>query len=222
MLSAHALSRRGTAGERLLDDVSFELQPGSRVALRGRTGSGKTLLLRSLSLIDPVAGGDVLWEGRSVADADVPGFRRRVFYASQNPTLFEGTVEDNLRVPFSLKAHPGEFDRGRALELLEPLGKDEEFLSRRQSRLSGGEAQIVALVRGLSIEPRVLLLDEPTASMDPETERAAEELVLAWLATAPERNAFLWVSHSPEQAERVSKALWEIRDGHLYRQVEAA
>ena len=214
MLSADAIGRRGEDGERLLSGLSLELPAGSRVAIQGPTGAGKTLLLRSLALLDPVEEGEVRWGGSPIEDCDVPEFRRRVLYLAQRPALFEGTVEDNLRIPYSLRHTEGRFDRQAAVERLAILGREASFLSRRQGRLSGGEAQLVALVRALQLEPQVLLLDEPTAAMDPETESAAEGVLLAWLGEDADRS-FLWVSHSSEQTERVAQELWTLRGGRL-------
>ena len=214
MLSADAIGRRGEDGERLLSGLSLELPAGSRVAIQGPTGAGKSLLLRSLALLDPVEEGEVRWGGSPIEDCDVPEFRRRVLYLAQRPALFEGTVEDNLRIPYSLRHTEGRFDRQATVERLAILGREASFLSRRQGRLSGGEAQLVALVRALQLEPQVLLLDEPTAAMDPETESAAEGVLLAWLGGDADRS-FLWVSHSSEQTERVAQERWTLRGGRL-------
>jgi ABC-type sugar transport system ATPase subunit len=94
---------RTDGGRVLLDDVSLEVGAGERVALQGPSGSGKTLLLRSLALLDPLDQGEVLYEGEPVADDEVPGFRRRVVYLTQAPVLVEGTVADNLALPFRLR-----------------------------------------------------------------------------------------------------------------------
>ena len=214
MLSARSISRRGEAGERLLSGLSLELPAGGRVAVRGPTGAGKSLLLRSLALLDPLDDGEVLWDGSPVEDCDVPAFRRRVLYLAQRPALFEGSVEANLEIAYSLSGTGGRFERDRAITRLDALGRGTDFLARDQSRLSGGEAQLVALVRALQVEPQVLLLDEPTAAMDPETEGAAESAILSWLA-ADECRAFLWVSHSSEQAARLADQTWTLRDGRL-------
>ena len=98
-------------------------------------------------------------------------------------------MEDNLRYPFTLKAQqPRSFDRRRALDLLEALGRGAGFLDKSSRDLSGGEAQIVAFVRAVQLEPTVLLLDEPTASLDLATARALEAVLNGWFtARAGER-----------------------------------
>ena len=107
----------------LLHNVSLEVRGGDRLALAGPSGGGKTLLLRALALLDPLDVGAACWRGQPVAAAEVPAFRRRVAYLHQRPALFEGTVEDNLRLPFSLAVHREQsFDRERALALLATLG----------------------------------------------------------------------------------------------------
>src|SRR6266478_4288314 len=85
----------------LLRDVSLAVRGGDRLAIIGPTGSGKTLLLRSLALLDPTDEGQVLRLNGPISPDSVPDFRRQVIYLHQRPALIEGTVEDNLRLPFS-------------------------------------------------------------------------------------------------------------------------
>ncbi len=109
-----------------------------------------------------------------------------MIYIHQRPALHEGSVEDNFRFPFTLKAHSARsFDRERAIDLLIALGRDATFLDKSTRDLSGGETQIVAFVRALQLDPAMLLLDEPTASLDPETARALEAVIDRWLAACP-------------------------------------
>jgi putative ABC transport system ATP-binding protein len=215
LLEARGVGRRAPAGGPwLLQDVSLAVRAGERVALVGPSGAGKTLLLRALALLDPLDAGTVHWRGRPGADADVPAFRGRVAYLHQRPALFEGDVESNLLLPYALRTHRGRaFDRAHVLRLLAPLGRGEEFLARSQRDLSGGEAQVVALLRAVQLAPSVLLLDEPTAALDPDSTRAIEELVAGWLREAPLERAHVWVSHDPAQAERVADRKVYLRAG---------
>ncbi len=103
------------------------------------------------------------------------------------------------------------FDPERALALLARLGRDEAFLSQQGANLSGGEGQIVALVRVLLVEPTVLLLDEATASLDPDATRRVEALIVDWRREAPER-ACLWVSHDSAQLGRVATRSVSLQD----------
>ncbi|HEX6199680.1 MAG TPA: ATP-binding cassette domain-containing protein [Thermoanaerobaculia bacterium] len=222
ILEAAGLGRRAPGGGPwLLRGVSLALAPGDRLAVEGPTGAGKTVLLRALALLDPVDEGEVRFRGRSPADREVPAFRRRVAYLHQSPALAEGTVEENLRLPFRLAVHRNgggagagaRFERARAVELLAALGRDEGFLGREREDLSGGERQIVALVRLLQLEPEVLLLDEPTAALDPTTTGNAEELLSAWAAAAG--RAWIWVSHDAEQGARLADRRLRLAGGRI-------
>jgi putative ABC transport system ATP-binding protein len=205
LLDAQGLGRRKPGGDEwLLRDVSLTIRPGDRLAIAGPSAAGKTLLMRSLALLDRLDAGEVHWCGKTVAPAEVPDFRRQVIYLHQRPALFEGTVEDNLQRPFGLHVHRGRrFDREWIINRLRSVGRSPDFLQRPSSDLSGGEAQITALLRALQLAPGVLLLDEPTAALDPETAHAAEQLVAAWLGEDAAR-ATVWVSHNAEQARRVA------------------
>ncbi len=212
-----ALGLRRRVGEReLLGDVALELQLGQRLALVGATGSGKTLLLRALALLDPVDAGEVRYRGEAVRGDAVPVFRSRVSYLHQRPALVEGTVEHNLRQPFELEVHhKKQFDRPRVVELLAGLQREASFLEKQQRELSGGESQMVALLRAMQLDPEVLLLDEPTAALDASSVAAVERLVATWFAERPETRATVWVTHDPAQAGRVGTAVREMRAGRL-------
>jgi putative ABC transport system ATP-binding protein len=208
--------RDARTAKTLLAATDFALVAGARTAVTGPSGAGKSVFLRALALLDPLDDGEVLWRGRCIARADIPRYRRSVAYVRQRPALVDGSVEDNLRYPYTLHTYRDvTFDRTRAAALAERAGRGGDFLGKRAADLSGGEAQIAALVRVLQLSPEVLLLDEPTASLDPQAARAVEALVDAWFDEAPAERAFIWVSHDPAQASRVSDRQVPMTAGRL-------
>lgn len=217
LLSAKNLGRRYPGGDRwLFQDFDLDLESGDRLALVGPTGSGKSLILRALALLDPVDSGEVLWRGNPIADTEVPSYRSQVTYLQQRSPLVPGTVEENLRIPFDLQVRSKfPFPRDEALHLLEAFGAGEEFLAKKDANLSGGERQIVGLLRAFLAQPTVLLLDEPTASLDRDSAANVEDLVLAWQAESSGSRTFLWVSHDPEQVVRVAAQTLKLARGRL-------
>jgi len=157
-----------------LEKVSFSVAPGERIALLGRPGAGKTTLLRCLAGLSRPDSGRILIDGLALDDIARFDRMKWMTYKSQDPAVFAGTLEDNLRVS-------GCKDEERFSEAIWAAGLDVEFksgrmslgmqLDERGSNLSGGQRQKVALVRAFAQPSRILLLDEPTLGLDPESER---------------------------------------------------
>ena len=184
--------------------LAIRLAPGERVAISGPSGSGKTLLLRALAGLDEVDEGEIALAGRYIDDWPMPSYRATVAYLPQRATMVEGTVEANLRLPFTLRTHSRrEFPLEEAERSLSDLGRPSDFLRQPATELSGGEAQLVALLRALLIKPKVLLLDEPSASLDESASEALEAVVGRWLE-AEHGRAVIWTSHRSSQLERVT------------------
>jgi putative ABC transport system ATP-binding protein len=216
LVAACAIERRDPVRDAtLLFPTDFTLHEGERAVITGPSGSGKSVFLRTLALLDPVDAGRILWRGAAIPRSGVPAYRRRVAYIAQRPAMLDGSVEDNLRYPFGLKVYRDlHFDRAAVARLASAASRGEDFLDKRASELSGGEAQIAALIRVLQLAPDVLLLDEPTASLDPTSAREIEALVDAWFAGNRAR-ASIWVSHDPEQARRVGERQLTMVAGRL-------
>jgi putative ABC transport system ATP-binding protein len=217
LLTARGISRFEPGGNRhLLDRITLAIDAGERVGLVGPTGAGKTVLLRAMAMLDPVTAGQILWQDRAMRGNCVPRFRTRVSYVHQRPVLLEGTVEENLRLPFSLRQHRyRQFEPDRVAAWLDRLGRSPSFLAKHHRDLSGGEGQLVSLVRALELEPQVLLLDEPTSALDRPTATQAERLVADWLAERPDERAYVWVSHDTDQTRRMCDRFVYINDGQL-------
>ncbi len=214
-LEAINVSRR--AGDQwLLRDISLTIRSGQCRAVTGPSGSGKSLLLRALALLDPLAGGEIRWGDQIPRRREIPVFRSRVIYLHQRPSLREGTVEENCRFLFSMNVHQAKrFERKRLVQWLDALGRTEAFLSKPIAQLSGGELQLTAIMRAIQLDPNVLLLDEPTAALDAAATSAVETLIKQWLDADPGQRALLWVTHDRDQASRIATNMLRIAAGKL-------
>jgi putative ABC transport system ATP-binding protein len=200
----------GDGGERLLDDLELELQLAGTVAVVGPSGAGKTTLLRLCNRLEVPTSGRVLLDGEDLAGLDPLRLRRRVGMVSQRPVLFAGSVRDNLAVA-APHADPA--------PMLERVGLDRSLLDRQADDLSGGEAQRLCVARTLATEPEILLMDEPTASLDAVSRDRVEELVRALNASGM---SILWVTHDLEQAARLASRCVVLIDGRLASPDDAA
>ena len=216
LLSVDHISRRDhLTGEPLLREISISIAGGERIALRGKSGSGKSLLLRAIALLDPIDEGSISWNGETIFGSAVPDYRRQVVYLPQQAVVVEETVDEAIRRPFLYQSRKQRvYDPAPTLGHLQQLARDETFLTKRTSDLSGGEKQITALLRALAVNPSVLLLDEATSALDAETARVAEQLVQAWQQQDDVRSA-VWVSHDQAQSERVAQRTIEIEAGRI-------
>ncbi|MBE9143628.1 ABC transporter ATP-binding protein [Planktothrix mougeotii] len=194
--------------------VNLALSPGVSLGLVGATGTGKTLLLRTLAGLDPVDEGEIKLGNRPLNQCYMPEYRSFVIYLHQRPILLEGTVETNLKSVYTLSVHRQKsYNYQRVDNWLLDIGRSPNFLQQSAQNLSGGETQLVALIRALQLDPLVLLLDEPTASLDPRTTEQVESLIQRWLTENPER-ACIWTSHDSKQLHRVTQVQQELVSVH--------
>jgi ABC-type iron transport system FetAB ATPase subunit len=197
-------------GRRILDGASIRVRPGEAVAIQGPSGSGKSTLARTLaSLIEPDAG-SVLLGGREAKEIPPVEFRTRVAFLAQQPAMFEGSVLANLGA--GPRLHGKSLEEERARELTSAVGLDEQILPREARTLSGGEKQRVALARALANAPEVLLLDEPTAALDPD----AGERIVALLRDLRARGlSLVMVTHVEAHARALGGTLYRCERGRL-------
>lgn len=220
--SEHAVLMAGVAREvtaddgqtrRLLADIDLAVACGGLMHIVGPSGSGKSSLIRLINRLDEAAAGRIDVLGRAIADWPPRQLRRRVAMVFQEPMLLEMNVERNLRLPFDLNGgEPDDLDE-RMRSVLEQVGLSAEMLDRRADQLSVGQKQRVTLARALITEPDVLLLDEPTSSLDPRT---AEDLLDQVAAVRQQRSlTIVMVTHRLSEAQRMGGDLTVLIDGRI-------
>lgn len=202
-------------GERVvLNLASLEIRAGEILGILGHNGSGKSTLLRILALLEAPDDGRLWLDGEPVSFSSLSQ-RRQVTLLLQTPYLLSRSVEANIAYGLGARGLHGPAARQRVEEAMRQVGLEPAlFLKRRRHELSGGEAQRVALAARLALRPRILLMDEPTASVD---EESAGRIATAARRTADQGSAVVIVSHDYDWIAPLADRLIRLKGG---RQVD--
>lgn len=202
--------RKSYDGRQVLDAKEGRVRSGSRTAIVGPNGAGKSTLLKIIAGLESPDEGAVLYDGNN----QFP--QMDVTLVFQKPYLISSTVEKNIAYPMKLRGFSPEQIENRITELTEELNFS-GFRKQKSWKLSGGETQKVALARALSFRPKLLLLDEPTANIDPYTTSEIERMLLSITDTT-----IIMVTHNLAQAKRVCDDIIMLHEGQIVETGRAA
>ena len=203
-------------GADILRHVDLSIERGEVFALIGPTGSGKTTLLRLLDLLDTPAYGRLRFDGADVTESarDRHEARRRMAFVLQKPVVFKASVYENVARGLRWRGLSRAQTRSRVDDVREMVGLEDQR-DRRAQTLSGGEMQRVAIARAVAIDPEVLLLDEPTASLDPPSALRVEGLVADIIRRY--HTTVIMATHDLPQGERLATRAAVLLDGEIHQ-----
>ena len=202
-----------TYGDKIvLDSINLKINKGEILALLGPNGSGKTTILKIFSLLEPSTNGEVTISGESVNTKNTERIRMLVTLVFQKTTLFSTSVYNNVSYGLKIRKMPKETCNQAVKKALE-LVKLEGFENRSASKLSGGEQQRVALARALVLDPTLLLLDEPTANLDPKNASILEEIIAK--VNRELKTTIVLATHNMFQAKKLPHRIALISEGKI-------
>jgi putative ABC transport system ATP-binding protein len=220
MLSVTNLNKSFSSGGgqvHAVRDVSFRADTGEVVAIVGASGSGKSTLLSLLGLLDAPDSGSIEIDGTQLAHLDATG--RTKYRASDVGFVFQSfnlipnlTALENVQLALEFANWPKDSRESRAREMLDMVGLNDHKADRRPAKLSGGEQQRVAIARAFAANPKLILADEPTGSLDRST--GQKIVTLLRQAAATRGTTVLVVTHDDKVAQQADRR-FEIEDGVL-------
>jgi phospholipid/cholesterol/gamma-HCH transport system ATP-binding protein len=205
------------SGRRVLDDVSFAVPPASATIILGRSGTGKSVTLRHIIGLVKPDGGRVLIEGNDIGTmsrAALRDVRQRIGFLFQNAALFDSiSVGENVAFPLrrNTKLSDGEI-KAKARERLAEVGLEREF-DRMPAALSGGMRKRAGLARAMALDPPLLLVDEPSAGLDPITADEIDDLLLTQKRDAGK--TLVVVTHNIASMRKLADRVIMLHEGHV-------
>ncbi|MCY3779588.1 MAG: phosphate ABC transporter ATP-binding protein [Chloroflexi bacterium] len=201
-------------GATVLRDISLDVPAGELLVVIGPSGGGKSSLLRCINRLNDIDSGAIDLDGRSIYGLPVTELRRKVGMMFQKTAAFEGSVADNIS--FGARLRGTSLTRAEILALMAQVSLEAELADKPASDLSGGQEQRLAIARALALNPSLLLLDEPTSSLDPIATSRVEDSLMR----LRQQNdlTMIWVSHSIEQARRIGSRVLLLDGGRIIRE----
>jgi ATP-binding cassette subfamily B multidrug efflux pump len=198
----------------VLENVSFTIEPGETVAVVGHTGAGKTTLTNLLLRFYDVQEGSILFDGVDIRELSLQELRSNFGIVLQDPFLFSGTISSNIRLGTDGISDEQVRDAARRVDMFDfieslPGGFDEP-VRERGATLSSGQKQLLSFARALAHDPKILILDEATSSVDPETEHMIREGLQRLL----ENRTSLVIAHRLSTIQNASKII-VMHKGHV-------
>lgn len=200
-------------GYPILQDISFEVFAGDRIAIIGPTGAGKTHLLRLLNRLSEPSSGKIYLENQEYSQIPVLQLRQRITLVQQESKLLGMTVQQALAYPLVLRGLSKQTIQQRVIDGIKQLQIPDDWLGRTEVQLSAGQRQIVAIARALIIQPKILLLDEPTSTLDVNT--AARLIQVLTELNQNDHTTILMVNHQLELASMFCTRLLHLNQGKL-------
>ena len=221
LLEVRSLSK-SIGPAKILKGIDLTVERGEILGLIGPTGSGKTTLLRLINLLDKPSTGSILFDGRMVSgkpEKELLCARRKMAMVFQKPVMFKVSVEANVSYGLRMRGRVDATDAiggkmsvsDRVEEALAAVGLS-GYRSRDANTLSGGETQRIALARALILQPDLLLLDEPTANLDPGSAASIDSLLQS---LAGSRTAVILATHNMQQCRKLAGRVAVLQAGRL-------
>ena len=202
-----------TIGKKVvLDNISLQVYQGEILALLGPNGSGKSTILKIMAFLENPTSGEVDFENENVTEKNTESLRRQSTLVFQKATLFDATVYDNVAYGLKIRKAPKSQQKEAvedALRIVKLVG----FEKRAARKLSGGEQQRVAIARALVLKTKLLLLDEPTANLDPKNARIIEEVIAN--INRELKTTIVLATHNMFQAEILPSRIALVYDGKI-------
>ncbi len=191
-----------------VDDITFNAEGGKIIVLIGVNGAGKTTLLRILAGLDKPDKGNILFNNQIISDKELRYIGTLVF---QRTAMFSRSVYDNLAFGLKLRGKKDPEIREKITEVLHSVGL-KDFEKRKAKKTSGGEQQRMALARAFLLEPKILLLDEPTANLDPNSALIIEKAIVA---RKKADSIIILATHNLSQAKRLGDEIVHLHNGKI-------
>jgi tungstate transport system ATP-binding protein len=213
MIRIEAVTKK-SGGSEILKTIDLTIQKGEIFTLIGPSGSGKTTLLRLINLLDTPTTGKIIFAGTDTSENEKVrlSIRRRMGMVFQKPAVLNTTVAENVAFGLKFRAVEKSEIEKRVLAALDLVGLA-DLSSRRAITLSGGEMQRVSIARAMVTEPEVLLLDEPTANLDPVSSEIIENLILR--INSELHTTVILSTHDMIQGQRLADRMGVIMDGRM-------
>ena len=192
----------------ILDIENLEFKKGKITGIMGPNGSGKTTLLHIIAGLDKEFSGIVKYDGKTINK----NIYREMTLVTQKPYLFRRSVKDNIAYPLKLRNYKKEKMKSEIEDIIRRF-EIEDLKDKKAHLLSGGESQKVNLARAMIFQPRLLLLDEPTSNIDPESIKILEREILRF--NAKTKATVLIVTHNMEQSRRLCEDIVYLEEGKV-------
>lgn len=198
-------------GSKILNKVNGKIYQGKITTIIGPSGAGKSTLLSFINALNSPTEGDIFIDGHLINEYEAIKLRRKVQLVSQEATMINGTVKDNLELPLTLQNRT--MTDKEAEGFLKDVDLPISFLNKDSKELSGGEKQKLSLARSLVTKPSVMLLDEVTSALDRSSVEAIESLLT--LINKKHDVTMIWITHDVNQAIRMSDYIWVMMNGEV-------
>lgn len=198
----------------VLKDISFEIEKGKLVVLIGLSGCGKTTTLKMINRLINATSGTITINGEDVSKKNKIKLRRNIGYVIQQTGLFPHmTIRENIEIIARAEKRPSEVITKRTKELMDMVGMDNSFLERYPNELSGGQQQRVGVARAFSLDPEIILMDEPFSALDPITRTSLQEELVNLQAKV--KKTIVFVTHDMSEAIKIADKICIMDKGKI-------